>query len=294
MTFRKLPPLNELVAFEATARHRSFTKASKELLLTPSAISQRLRQLEGRLGTQLLVRTRRSVQLTADGARYLRAVNDALSTLVTASEDLVASGTRRVRLGIIPALASNWLIRELQGFYRRFPGIDLDIQAAIARPNIGAGEVDIAIRLGKGNWPGLEKFKLFPDEQVAVCSRSYLKQVRTLRSPADLRNAVLIRNALLPWTPWFEKAGLEWREPVHGPLFNDSTLALQAAVDGQGVAIGRRILVKNLLKQGLLVQLYEVSAAMEESFFLVYRKESLKRTEVAAFIDWIKSVAARA
>lgn len=293
MKFRKLPPLNELAAFEATARHRSFTKASKELFLTPSAISQRLRQLEKRLDKQLLVRTRRSVQLTTDGARYLQAVSDALSKLVVASEDLATTGTKRVRLGIVPALASNWLIRELPEFYRRFPGIDLDIQAAITRPNIAVGEVDIAIRLGSGNWPGLEKFKLFPDEQLAVCSQGYLKQVRTLRSPADLLNAVLLRNARLPWKPWFEKAGLEWPEPARGPLFNDSTLALQAAVDGQGVALGRRILVKNLLKQGLLVQLYEVSAATEQAFFVVYRKESLKRTEVAAFIDWIKSVAAR-
>lgn len=293
MKFRKLPPLNELAAFEAIARHRSFTKASKELFLTPSAISQRLRQLEKRLDTQLLVRTRRSVQLTTDGARYLQAVGDALSKLAVASEELAQTGTKRLRLSIVPALASNWLIRELHAFYRRFPEIDLDIQSAIAMANLGAGEVDIAIRLGKGNWPGLEKFKLFPDELLAVCSKGYLKQARTLRSPADLRNAVLLRNAIQPWKPWFDKAGLAWPEPARGPLFNDSTLALQAAVDSQGVALGRRILVKNLLEQGVLVQLFDISAVMEEAFFVVYRKEALKRTEVAAFIDWIKSVVER-
>jgi LysR family glycine cleavage system transcriptional activator len=289
--FRKLPPLNELAAFEAIARHRSFTKASKELFLTPSAISQRLRQLEKRLDAQLLVRTRRSVQLTTEGARYLQAVSDALSSLRAASEDLAETGTRRLRLGIVPALASNWLIYKLQAFYRRFPDIDLDIQSAIAMTNVGAGEVDVAIRLGKGDWPGLEKLKLFPDELLAVCSKAYLKQVRKLRSPADLRGAVLIRNAIQPWKPWFEIAGLDWPEPARGPLFSDSTLALQAAADGHGVALGRRILVRKLLERGTLVPLFDISAAMEEAFFVVYRKASLERPEVAAFVDWIKSVA---
>jgi len=102
---------------------------------------------------------------------------------------------------------------------------------------------------------------------------------------------VLLRNAIQPWKPWFEKAGLDWPEPARGPLFNDSTLALQAAADGQGVALGRRILVKNLLERGVLVQLFGISAVMEEAFFVVYRKASLERPEIAAFIDWIKSIA---
>lgn len=291
MKFRKLPPLNELAAFEAIARHRSFTKASKELFLTPSAISQRLRQLEEHLGARLFARTRRSVQLTADGARYLEAVRDALSKLALASDGLSKKGTRQLRLGIVPALASNWLISRLPAFYRQSPNIDLDIQSAIAMANVAAGEVDVAIRWGKGDWPGLEKFRLFSDELLAVCSKAYLKEVRTLRYPADLRNAVLLRNAIQPWKPWFEKAGLNWPEPVHGPLFSDSSLALQAAADGHGVALGRRMLVEHLLDEGSLVQLFDISAAVEEAFFVVYLKDSLQRAEVAAFIDWIKSVA---
>lgn len=291
MNFRKLPPLNELAAFEAIARHRSFTKAAKELYLTPSAISQRLRQLEQHLDAQLIIRTKRTVELTTEGARYLEAVRDALSRLVLASEMFYEAGTKRLRLGVFPALASNWLIYRLRSFHRRFPNIDLDIQSAIAMAKIEAGEVDVAIRWGKGDWPGLEQVKLFPDELLPVCSKGYLKEVGSLRHPAELRKATLLRNVIQPWKPWFRKAALDWPEPKHSPSFSDSTLALQAAADGYGVALGRRMLVEHLLEAGSLVQLFNISVTIEEAFFVVYRKDSLKRPEVAAFVDWIKVVA---
>lgn len=292
MKFRKLPSFNELAAFEAIARHGSFTKASKELFLTPSAISQRLRQLEKHLDTQLIVRTRRSVQLTSVGERYLQAVHDALSKLALASESIAQAGPKQLRLGIVPALASNWLIYRLPAFHRQFPDIDLDIQSAIPMANVKAGEVDVAVRWGTGDWPGLEAVKLCSDELLPVCSKTYLKQAGAFRTPADLQKAILLRNAIQPWKPWFEKAGLDWPEPMHGPSFNDSTLALQAASDGHGVALGRRMLVQDLLADGTLIQLFDIGAVIDEAFFVVYRKDALHRAEVVAFIEWIKSAAA--
>ena len=290
--FRKLPPLPELTAFEAIARHRSFTKASRELFLTPGAVSQRLRQLEERLETQLVVRTRASVQLTSDGARYLDAVRDALSKLANASESLSAAAkTQRLRLGVMPAFASNWLINRLRSFHRQYPEIDVEIQSAIAMAKVEAGEVDIGIRWGKGGWPGLEQVKLFPDELLAVCSKAYLKELGRVRSPADLKNAVLLRNAMQSWRPWFERAGLDWPEPERGPLFNDSTLALQAAVQSQGVALGRRMLVQQLIAHGALVQLFDITASIEEAFYVVYLGASLARPEVSAFVEWITAAA---
>jgi LysR family glycine cleavage system transcriptional activator len=290
--FRKVPPLNELAAFEAIARHLSFTKASKELFLTPGAVSQRLRQLEERLGAQLVVRTRASVQLTSEGVRYLEIVRDALSKLANASESVSAvARTKRLRLGVMPAFANNWLINRLRAFYEQYPDIDVEIQSAIAMAKVEAGEVDIGIRWGKGGWSGLEQTKLFPDELLAVCSKTYLKKVGPLRGPADLKSAVLLRNAMQPWKPWFDKAGLDWREPGRGPLFSESTLALQAAVDSQGVALGRRMLVQQLIDQGSLVQVFDISASIEEAFYIVYLKASLARPEVSAFLNWIKSMA---
>ncbi|MES2561496.1 MAG: transcriptional regulator GcvA [Pseudomonadota bacterium] len=292
MSFRKLPPLNALAAFEAVARHRSFTKAANELFLTHSAVSQRVTQLEKHLNVQLLARSRRAVDLTAEGARYLESVRDALSTLALASGRYSQTSPRRLRLSVVPVLASNWLISRLRAFHRLHPNIELDIQSSTAMANITTGEVDVALRWGKGDWTGVEKVKLFSDEVFPVISPSYLKEIGVPRSPADLRNATLLRHSLQRWKRWFEKAGLEWPEPTQGPLFNDSSLMVQAATEGHGVALGRRILVEDLLDQGLLVKLFDISAFIEEAFYVVFLNESLQRAEVAAFVDWIKSVVA--
>jgi LysR family glycine cleavage system transcriptional activator len=288
---RKLLPLNALAAFEAVARHRSFTKAAKELFLTRSAVSQRVTQLEEHFKVRLLARSRRTVGLTAAGARYLESVRDALSTLALASDGFSKTEPRQLRLSVVPALASNWLIYRLRSFHRLHPDVDLDIQTSTAMANVKTGEVDVAIRWGKGEWPGVEKVKLFSDELFPVCSRSYLKEIGVPRSPADLRRASLLRHSLQRWKPWFANAGLDWPEPMHGPIFNDSALMLQAAADGHGIALGRRMMTEGLLDQGLLVRLFDISAFIEEAFYVVFARESLQRPEVAAFVNWIKSVA---
>ena len=289
--FRKLPPLNALAAFDAVARHRSFTKAAEELFLTHSAVSQRVTQLEKHLGVRLLARSRRTVELTADGARYLESVREALGMLAQASDRFSATRQRQLRISVVPVLASSWLIHRLPSFYRLYPNVDLDIRSSTALANVKTGEVDVGLRWGKGEWPGVEKVRLFSDELFPVCSASYLKAVGEPRSPIDLRRAVLLRHSLQRWSPWFEKAGLDWPEPAHGPVFNDSSLMLQAAADGQGIALGRRLLTEDLLDQGALVRLFDISTSVEEAFYVVFVNESLQRPEVAAFVDWIKSAA---
>ena len=289
-SFRKLPPLNALAAFEAVSRHLSFTKAAQELFLTPSAVSQRVTQLEKHLKVKLLARSRRTVELTAAGARYLESVRGALSTLALASDGFAGNEPRQLRLSVVPVFASHWLLYRLRSFQRLHPNVDLDIQTSTALANVRTGEVDVAIRWGKGDWPGVEKVKLFADELFPVCSKSYLKEMGVAQSPADLRGAVLLRHSFQPWKPWLEKAGLDWPEPTHGPVFNDSSLMLQAATDGHGIALGRRMLTEDLLDQGLLVRLFDISAFIEEAFYVVFMKDSLQRAEVAAFVDWIKSV----
>ena len=287
--FRKLPPLNALAAFEAVARHRSFTKAAKELFLTHSAVSQRVAQLEKHLKVRLFVRSTRGVELTPEGARYLESVREALSTLAVASDRFSGAEPKLLRLSVVPALASHWLIYRLPSFHRLHPNIDLDLQTSTAMANIKSGEVDVGLRWGKGEWPDVEKVKLFSDELFPVCSKGYLKEIGALRAPPDLKRAVLLRHALQRWKPWFKKAGLDWPEPSTGPMFNDSALMLQAATDGHGVALGRRMLAHGLIEQGLLVRLFDISVSVEEAFYVVFAKEALERTEVAAFVNWIKS-----
>jgi LysR family transcriptional regulator, glycine cleavage system transcriptional activator len=289
--FRRLPPLNALTAFEAVARHCSFSQAAKELFLTHSAVSQRVALLESQLKTKLFLRSTRGVELTPAGARYLESVREALSALAVASDRFSDAEPKVLRVSVVPVLASNWLVYRLRSFHRLHPTIDLDIQASTAMANIKSGEIDVGLRWGKGDWPDLEKKKLFSDELFPVCSDAYLKEAGPIRAPADLKGAVLLRHALQRWKPWFAEAGLDWPEPSSGPLFNDSALMLQAAIHDQGVALGRRILADALIEQGLLVRLFDVSAFVEEGFYVVYSKASFERDEVAAFVSWITSIA---
>ena len=290
--FRKLPPLTALSAFEAVARHRSFTKAAHELFLTHSAISQRVTQLEKHLDVRLLARSTRGVQLTPAGSRYLESVRQALAMLARASDDFGEGGRKQLRISAVPVFASNWLISRLRSFHRHHPNIELDIQTSTAMANVMSGEVDIGIRWGDGKWPQVEAIRLFSDELCAVCSPAYLDEVGALRSPVDLERAVLLRHELQRWQPWFEQAGLAWGEPAQGPIFNDSALMIQAASDGLGIALGRRMLVQGMLEQRMLVRLFDVSAFVDDAFYVVLAPGSLDRTEVAAFVRWIQSLAA--
>jgi LysR family transcriptional regulator, glycine cleavage system transcriptional activator len=292
-SFRKLPPLNALTAFEAVARHRSFSKAASELCLTHSAVSQRVTQLEKHLEIKLFARLTREVQLTSSGARYLESVRDALSTLAAASDHLSAGGPKPLRISVVPIFASNWLIPRLRAFHHRHDNIDLEIQSGTGLANVKTGEVDVAIRWGRGEWPGLDKVKLFSDQLICVCSESYRIEAE-LRSPTDLERALLLRHSYQPWKPWLDKAGLDWAEPACGMLFNDSALMLQVAEEGRGVALARRLLIEDRLARGLLVQPFDVRVSVDEAFHVVFAPESLERSEVAAFVRWIQSAAAEA
>jgi LysR family glycine cleavage system transcriptional activator len=291
MPIRKLPPLSGLAAFEAVARHRSFTKAATELCLTHSAVSQRVGMLERHLKGQLFVRSNRSVELTAAGARYLETVRDALSRIAAASEQFSESTAKLVRLSVVPAFASNWLIQRLAGFRERHPDIDLEIQSTPQLANVSSGEVDVAVRWGKGDWPGVEKRLLFRDTLFPVCSRAYRRKLGRMRQPADLRRAVLLRQSIQPWKPWFSAAGLDWPEPARGPSFTDSALMLQAAADGHGIALARQILAAPLLQAGRLVRVFDIGVTTDRAFYVIYPAYPPRRAEVAAFVDWIAQVA---
>jgi len=224
----------------------------------------------------------------------------AMRSLARASMDRGAAG---VMIAPVPSLRTD---DQITGYYRQaieaigddIPFVIQDYPLTLSvqmTPKVIRQIVQdhpSCVMLKHEDWPGLEKIKLFSDELLAVCSKTYLKEAGPLRRPADLQKAVLLKNAIQPWKPWFKQAGLDWPEPEHGPSFSDSSLALQAAADGHGVALGRRLLVEHMLAQGTLVQLFDVRALIDEAFYVVYLEETLQRPEVVAFVDWIKAAAA--
>ena len=290
--FRKLPPLHSLTAFEAVARLQSFARAADELCLTHGAVSHRIKLLEEHYGTRLLLRRGGAVTLTTKGTYLLTSVLDALSTLQEASQR-VSDARAVVTVSAGPSSARNWLIVRLGAFYRDNPDIDLEISATKLtrqkkRVSIEAGEVDIALRYGsREEWTGLDGVKLMDVELFPVCSPAYRDSLGGIASTADLRKATFLRLPHEPWKPWLEAAGLDWPEPVSGPLFGDASLMLDAAANGQGVALARSVLVDLDLAAGRLVRPFEISVRPAKAYYAVCSPAARARPEVQRFIDWL-------
>ena len=291
--FRKLPPFPALAAFEAVARHRSFAQAAEELGVTQSAVSHRIRALEEHFGAKFLVRSRRSVTLTAQGRFFLGAVVESLSTLEVACAQL--SGTRKVvKLSVGPGFARNWLVGRLDGFYRQHDDIDLEVNAVkLAQTgkmsSLRTGEADVAIRYGReSDWLGFQCIELMRSEVFPVCSPGYRDAMAAaLSSPGGLLKTTLLRSPRQPWRPWFAAAGLACGEPDHGPLFSDAALMLDAAAQGQGVALARSTLVEHDLAEGRLVRLFGISIPAGSAYQAICRPAVARRPEVVSFLDWI-------
>lgn len=296
--FRKLPPLPALAAFEAVARHRSFAKAARELCVTQSAVSHRIRTLEDLFGVKFFVRGRQTVELTAQGTFLLGAVIESLSTLNSACARLAA--TRRIiRLSVGPAFARNWLVRRLSDFYRLHEDIDLELSAlkltdADKLGALGSGEADIAIRYGNpADWAGYRVVDLIEPEVFPVCSPALagVAGTQTQGLVGLLEGKTLLRLPRQPWKPWFCAAGLSWDEPETGPLFSDAGLMLDAAAEGQGIALARSALVEHDLVTGRLVRLSNISVPSGSAYCAICLPETVQRPEVAAFLEWLERAA---
>jgi LysR family glycine cleavage system transcriptional activator len=292
LAFKKLPPLHALAAFEAVARLQSFARAADELCVTHGAVSHRIKLLEDHFGTRLLLRRGGACTLTTQGRYLLTAVLEALSTLQEASERL-SEARAVVTISAGPSSARNWLVVRLGAFYRDYPDIDLEISATKLtrqkkRVSVESGEVDVALRYGsEEEWTGLQCVKLMDVQLFPVCSPGYRQAVGGLAALADLRQAVLLRLPHEPWKPWFEAAALDWPEPVSGPLFGDASLMLDAAANGQGVALARSVLVDHDLASGRLVRLSDVSLPSARAYYAVCSAAAGARPEVQCFIDWL-------
>lgn len=287
--YQRIPAFNGLVAFEAVARHGSFSKAADELSITQSAVSHRISQLETSIGVSLFLRAGHSVSLSAQGSALLPYVQQGLDSLREGMAGLPEQ-QRTTRLSMAPGIASNWLVQRLATFQRLHPDINLDIEVTSREVNIAAGEADVGIRFGRGDWEGLEATELIRPRIIPVCSPAYRKAHPWLKEPGDLERATLLRQTTIPWKPWFDAAGLPWDEPLVGPSFSEVSLLIDAVEYSHGVALVLDVLVEKQLQDKTLVRLFDVELAPERAFYIVAPAAGKRHPDSKALIDWLETL----
>jgi LysR family glycine cleavage system transcriptional activator len=292
---KRLPPLSSLRSFEAVARQLSFSKAAEELHVTPGAVSQQIRALEELLGTRLFHRTKRWVSLTDVGIRMLPDIQAGLDFLSRAvSTKTTPIGERTLTISVAPSFASKWLLPRLPSFYDQHADIDLRISATVGLADFKRDKVDLAIRLGHGNYPGLRSEPLFAEALTPLCSPELLKRIGPLNKPDDLRKHRLIHDTSIPgggehsaWERWLALAGAKQVCANRGVKFSLAELAMQAAIDGGGVVLGRVVLAEGDLAAGRLVRPFKTVLPLDVSYFLVMSSATAPRDEILCFRNWL-------
>lgn len=287
---KPLPPLNGLRAFEAAARHLSFTRAADELNVTQSAISHQIRALEERLGVRLFRRLNQALVLTDAGQLLLPSVRDAFERLRTGLERIMEHESSGVlTISVSPSFASRWLMGRIGRFRSRHPEIHLRISASQHEVDFGReADIDLALRHGLGVWEGLRADRFLTDEIFPVCSPSMLNRQPPLECPADLRHHVLLEDTLHPyWAAWLAAAGLSDLTPSSELVFDDIGIAMEAALNGQGIAMARATLVAEELEAGRLVRLFDLRLPASYGYHVVCPEATADRPKIAKFRAWI-------
>jgi LysR family glycine cleavage system transcriptional activator len=295
---RRLPPLNALRAFEAAARHLNFSRAADELSVTPGAVSQQIQNLEDYVGAALFKRTPKGLLLTDAAQTALPALREAFDRLAEAASLLTAAvDGRRLTLTAPPSFATKWLVPRLGAFEKAHPLVDVWLSAAIELVDLAAGEVDVAIRYGGGRYPGLEVKRLFSEAVIPVASPEHLA-AQPLTRPADLANHILLHDgspdfddSCPDWSMWLAARGLKNIDGMRGPRFNQSSLVIEAAVNGRGVALAKRTLAQADLEAGRLVAPLQIATAVDFAYYLVHPKAKGRLPQVKAFVSWIEAEA---
>jgi LysR family transcriptional regulator, glycine cleavage system transcriptional activator len=287
----RLPSLNGLRAFEAAARHLSFTQAASELNVTQTAISHQIRRLEEELGIRLFVRKNRALALTPKARDYLPGVRAAFNDLRLATDRLLRKDDDHVlTVSTLASLAAKWLLPRLTAFQEAHPGIDVRITTSTGLVDFRGGDVDAAIRYGRGNWQGLRAEWLMADDFFPVCSPALLNGKRPLNCPEDLRDHVLLHTTTNSddWRQWLTAAGLPSdisKQP--GITFDLILMTVQAAIDGIGVAMGRTSYVQDDIAKGRLVVPFKIALPADAGFYLVSPEGTVEPPKLRAFRQWL-------
>ena len=282
------PSLAAVRAFETAARTLSFTGAANELGQTQGAVSHQVSTLEARLGVKLFERQARGLKLTEAGERYLPLVRDSLERLRTA-EDLVRLERPSVlTVTMSPNFASKWLVPRLGGFSVTHPNLDLRISASVQHVDFNREDIDLAVRHGEGHWPELHVTRLCAEELFPVCSPSLLKAGPPIRTPADLAKHVLVHDrSRKHWRDWLAAFGVESTKDERGPVFDQTALAIDAALAGQGVALARTALASLDLIAGRLVRPLQEAIPAEYAYWIVCRKSAADAPKISQFRSWL-------
>lgn len=299
---RHIPGLQALKAFDAAARHLSFTRAAEELNVTPAAVSHQIKELEDQIGVPLFQRTSRHMALTRQGNLLRPAVADALDGLTKALQKIRATDNpRQIRVTASPSIAAKWLVPRLDRFLDAVPGADVRIDVSSSVLDLERDDVDVAIRFGDGIYPGLSVDKLFHDVLFPVCSPGLLQEGKPLHEPRDLLQFTLIhleyeaQGAVWPnWRMWMLAAGIKDFNDTRGLHFSQTSLAIQAAIDGHGVALGDSTLVGDDLAAGRLVKPFELAlkSPAQFAYHLITRRDTADRPMIKTFRNWILAEAA--
>jgi len=297
---RRLPPLNALRAYEAAARHLSLSRAAEELSVTPAAISHQIRTLEDHLGVSLFRRDGRSLLLTDAGQACLPGIRDGFERLAEAIDAIDSLGMAGVlTVSVAPSFAAKWLVPRLDRFQEKHPEIDVRVSASMQVTDFSRDDVDLAIRYGAGRYPELVVEKLLTESVFPVCSPGLLKDKAALDSPEDLKGHTLLHDdspdndeSCPTWEMWLKAAGVTGTDASRGPRFNQSSLVIEAALLGKGVALAKATLSASDLAEGRLIKPFQVNAPVEFAYYVVCPKAKLNLPKVAVFRDWLRAEAA--
>jgi LysR family glycine cleavage system transcriptional activator len=296
---RRLPPLNALRAFEAAARHLNFSRAADELSVTPGAVSQQIQNLEDYIGAALFKRTPKGLLLTDAAQIALPALREAFDRLAEAASMLTAAvDGRRLTVSVAPSFAAKWLVPRLGKFEEAHPMVDVWVSAGMELVDFASGEVDVAIRYGPGRYPGVESQRLMQETVIAVVSPELLIS-HPINDPADLAHQILLHDgspdadpSCPDWPMWLAARGIKGVDGQRGPRFNQSSLVIEAAVGGRGVALAKRTLAQADLDAGRLVAPFQIATAVDFAYFVVYPKAKGRLPQVKAFVSWLTAEAA--
>ena len=291
---RRFPPLNSLRAFEAAARHLSFTRAAEELNVTPGAVSQQVKTLEDYLDVRLFRRRNRALLLTDPAQVCLPLLSGGFDQLAAAVDSIRRErADKPLTVTVPPTMGARWLVPRLSDFHKKYPEVDIRIDASSALADLVGGDIDIGIRFGSGDYPGIDSTSLFPLQVYPVCSPDWLAEA-ALKTPRDLAPHMLLHadypwdDAAWPdWQTWLHTVGIDNIDTAHGLRFSSPEMVIQAAIEGQGVALFGSVLVQDDLRSRRLVRPFEEAVPMDYSYYVVHARAGAERARVKVFKEWL-------